>query len=267
MKSNRKKAYSPVKPEGNEGVGAEGRITYSDGECSWEESFNLIEILENALQKHNLASERRNGWLVVNNDLYLRPEFVRFESLEPSGVRTVTSISIAHEKYVPEGLFEYQHASEDDMNSALTAGINNWIEIDLPVILDAVRNSLETCSAMDLDFPEPARRIRRALLGPVLHLASRDIEIEEEHSFCPCCLLTNSFEAFRQQLDGEGIYGIRLLVLRDEDGELSADCRVNGIDWELGREHLKKYGETWTGRGFEMRKQYVVIYTMDADEA
>jgi len=267
VKFNRNESYKPVKPEGHEGVGSEGRVAFSNAERTWEEHFDLVEILENALQENQLPGNRRDGWLVVNNELYLRPEIVTFEPLEPRGVRTVTSISVAHEKYAPGGLFEYQHASGDDMNESLTAGFNNWIELDLPVFLDVISNSLETCTAMDMEFPEPARRIRRSLLGPVYHLASRNIDTEEEHPFCPCCLLTNSFEAFRQQFEGEGFYGIRLLVLRDQEGEVSADCRVNGIDWEIGKELLIKYGETWADRGFEMRKQYVVIYTLDANDA
>lgn len=267
MKFNRNKPYEPAKPQGHEGICSEGRIAFSNAERSWEEHFDLIEILENVLQENQLPGNRRNGWLVVNNDLYLRPEILSFTPLEPSGVRTVTTISVAHEKYFPGGLFEYQHASGDDMNASLTEGLNNWVEFDLPVFLDAISNSLETCTAMKMEFPEPAHRIRRCLLGPVYHLASRDIEIEEEHSFCPCCMLTNSFEAFRQQFEGEGFYGIRLLVVRNKNGEVSADCRVNGVDWEIGKEHLIKYGETWADRGIEMRKQYVAIYTLDANDA
>lgn len=267
MKFNRNKSYKPVKPQGHEGIGSEIRVGFSNAERAWEERCDLIEILENVLQENQLPGNRRDGWLVVNNGLYLRPEIVTFTPLEPSGVQTATTISIAHEKYFPDGLFEYQHATGDDMNASLTAGFNNWVEFDLPAFLDAISNSLERCAAMDMEFPEPARRIRRCLLGPVYHLASRNIEIEEEHPFCSCCLLTNSFEAFRRQFEGEGFYGIRLLVLRDEEGEVSADCRVNGIDWEIGKEHLIKYGETWADRGIEMRKQYVAIYTLDANGA
>ena len=254
-------------PDGHEGLGAKGHIAFSNAERAWEEHFDLIELLENALQKHQLTGKRHDGWLVVNNALYLRPELVTFTPLESSGVRIVTTISIAHEKYIPGGLFEYQHASGDDMNSALAEGFSGWIEIDLPVLLDAVSNNQETCTAMDMEFPEPAQRIRRALLGPIVHLARHDFEIQEEHPFCPCCLLTNSFDAFKQHFEGDEFYGIRLLVLRDENGEISADCRVNGIDWELGKEQLIKYGETWADRGVEMRKQYVVIYTLDANGA
>lgn len=264
MNLNRNKPYKPVKPDGHEGAGTEGRIAFSNAERTWEESFDLIEILEGVLQKHQLTSRGEDGWLVIDNDLYLLPEIVSIAPLEGGGARTVTSVSVAHEKYIPEGLFEYQHATGKDTNSALAAGIDSWVEVDLPVLMDAVGNNLETCTAMDMEFPEPAHRIRRALLGPVYHLASRNTEFEEEHPFCPCCLLTNSFEAFRHEIEGEGFYGIRLLVLRDEAGEASADCRVNGIDSEMGKEYLRKYGETWPDRGFEFRKQYVVIYTKDA---
>lgn len=162
-------------------------------------------------------------------------------------------------------MFEYQHAQGDDVNSALSAGVSNWIEFDLPVLLDAINNSLKTCDALDFESQDSSCYVRRALLGPILHLADSDIELDEEHPFCPCCLFTNSFEAFEQQRNGEGLYGIRLLALRDKDGGLSADCRVNGIDWELGKEQLKKYAESWAGSGVEMRKQYVVIYTADTN--
>src|SRR5262245_23231004 len=265
MKFNQHKSYKPVMPEGHEGIGTEARIAFSNAERSWEERADLIEILETVLQKHQLIGKRDEGWLVVNNDLYLRPELVDFAPLEPSGVRIVTSISIAHEKYIPGSLFEYQHASGDDLNSALAEGFISWLELDFPVLLDAVSNNLETCDAIYMEFQKPSPRIRRALLGPIAHLAGHDFEIQEEHPFCPCCLLTNSFEAFRQHFEGEEFYGIRLLVLRDGNSEINADCRVNGIDWELGKDHLIKYGETWADRGVEIRKQYVVIYTLDAN--
>src|SRR5262245_47509772 len=158
MKFNQHKSYKPVMPEGHEGLGTEIRIAFSNAERSWEERADLIEILEIVLQKHQLIGKRDDGWLVVNNDLYLRPELVGFEPLEPSGVRIVTSISIAHEKYIPGGLFEYQHASGDDLNSALAEGFSSWIEIDFPVLLDAVSNNLETCTAIDMKSPEPAHR-------------------------------------------------------------------------------------------------------------
>jgi hypothetical protein len=112
---------------------------------------------------------------------------------------------------------------------------------------------------------------RRAVLGPVAHYAERPAAKSdgtsgsetEEHPFCPCCLLTNSFQAFQSLLEAEGFCGIRLDAARDENGKPQADCRVNGGDWEAGAQALRNYVKTWPARGFEFRKQYVVIQTLD----
>lgn len=83
-----------------------------------------------------------------------------------------------------------------------------------------------------------------------------------DHEFCPCCLLTNSFEAFKELIEDRSVYGIRLLAMRDANGDPQADCRVNGNDWGKGAEALRKYVGTWSAAGLEMRKQYVVVHTI-----
>jgi len=246
----RKSSFKPVKPHGYEGMGIEGRIAFSNAEHTWEESFNLVDILKKTLLEHDYTSTVERDWIIVNKNLHIHPEIVTFQPIEPNGVRSVTSIAISNEKYAPNGLFEYQHSAGDDTNQAIAKGFKGWIELDLPVLLDAINNSLVSCTAMDMEYPAPEHRIRRALLGPVSHIASRNIDGVEEHPFCPCCLLTNSFEAFREHFKQNEFFGIRLLVLRNENGEINADCRVNGIDWELGKEHLIKYGQTWPGPWF-----------------
>lgn len=259
---NRKNSYKPVKPAGHqEWVGAIGRVAFANADGTWEESFNLLEILQKALQEIGLSGERNDDWLIVNNDLYLCPELLSVEPLDSGDVKTVSTMCVAHENHFPNGLFEYQHARGDNLNTALAAGIKHWIELDLPVLLDAINNSLESCTSLTLNPKDLDRSARKALLGPVSHYASSEVELDDEHAFCPCCLLTNSLEAFDQQRNDNAFYGIRLLAVRDENGEIFADCRVNGLDWALGEEQLKKYAETWPGSGFEMRKQYVVMYT------
>jgi hypothetical protein len=78
-------------------------------------------------------------------------------------------------------------------------------------------------------------------------------------------LLTNSFETFRDLIESSGFYGLRLLAMRDERGNPQADCRVNGTDWDKGAEALRTYVATWPAAGFEMRKQYVVLQTINKD--
>jgi hypothetical protein len=80
----------------------------------------------------------------------------------------------------------------------------------------------------------------------------------------PLCLLTNSFEAFRELIEADAFYGLRLFALRDGDSEPGADCRVNGDDWEKGAQALRAYAGTWPpAAGYEMRKQYVVLQTLE----
>jgi hypothetical protein len=97
------------------------------------------------------------------------------------------------------------------------------------------------------------------LFGPVAHQAAREATEEEEHPFCPCCLFTNTWDAYKPQIESDGVYGLRLYAARDTQGEVQADCRVNGQDWPAGAEALRAYVAQWPDRGFEFRKQYVVI--------
>jgi hypothetical protein len=61
----------------------------------------------------------------------------------------------------------------------------------------------------------------------------------------------------------EGFFGIRLLASRDDDGLIEADFRINGEEWEPGKEALCAYAATWSPAGLEMRKQYVVVQTLE----
>jgi hypothetical protein len=57
--------------------------------------------------------------------------------------------------------------------------------------------------------------------------------------------------------------GIRLFAGRGEDGSAQADCRVSGEDWEDGKRALLNYVDSWPQAGLELRKQYVVMQTLD----
>jgi hypothetical protein len=141
------------------------------------------------------------------------------------------------------------------------------MQTDFVTLLDALRAKPEHCTIMEMTFPAKdgkPERIRRAVLGPCTHVAKTPPDASQEHPFCPCCLLTNSFEAFRDLFEADAFYGLRLLAMRDRDGTPGADCRVNGDDWEKGAQALRDYVNTWPQAGFEMRKQYVVLQTVEA---
>jgi hypothetical protein len=121
-----------------------------------------------------------------------------------------------------------------------------------------------------MSFPakdgQPARD-RRVILGPVMHFMetppANNTTNEDAHPFCPCCLLTNSFPAFKELMESDRFGGVRLFAARDEDGTPQADCRVNGDDWEPGAQALREYAKTWPEAGYEFRKQYVVLQNFE----
>jgi hypothetical protein len=142
------------------------------------------------------------------------------------------------------------------------AGFRGWWELDFPVLKDAVGDRPTSCTALEFELPGRTDAKRRVLLGPPARYAAGGASIDEHHPFCPCCLFTNSLEAFRGLLESGEFCAIRLFALRDASGTVEADCRVNGEDWEPGREALIRYGQQWPPRGYEFRKQYVALDTI-----
>jgi hypothetical protein len=194
---------------------------------------------------------------------------VELHPLDEGGVSTTTTIEISHPVLTRNGVFEYQHATGMNLEESIARGFDQWADLDFVVFLEALRPRLEACTAMEMAFPEKdgrSGRKRRAIFGPVAHYMAKPAEnsppAEEEHPFCPCCLLTHTFEAYQELFDSDDFYGIRLFAARDENGVPQADARVNGEDWEKGAEALRKYVETWPQAGYEFRKQYVAIQSL-----
>lgn len=214
---------------------------------------------------------RKDGRLEFDNGLVVRPQFVKVRPRDDGSVGTTTTIEVNHRALCPFGTFEYQHSVGTSVEDALRKGFAGWVDTDLPVFTDALRPKAEICTEMIATVPAsgslPERR-RQVLFGPPLHGASKEVfEAGEAHNFCPCCLLTNCFDAFQGQLHGHEFYAIRLFASRNLQGGAEADCRINGVDWAPGRAALLKYIASWPDRGFEYRKQLVAIRDLPALES
>lgn len=152
------------------------------------------------------------------------------------------------------------------MAESFRSGIENWADLDLLVILDSHEDMPKESLSMQMNalaFVVKKGTSRRLLMGPTSHLAQNPLpEDTDEHPFCPCCLFTNSIDAFKILIESELYIGIRLFAARNTDGSVAADCRVNGEDYEAGAQALMRYAESWPQRGLEFRKQYAVIQTI-----
>jgi hypothetical protein len=229
---------------------------------------DIVQLAARALEQRSHPVICREAWLEHRGTKFIfRPRLIELHPLKDGGFRSVTTITATHPEFAPDGIFEFQHATDDTVTEAVSRGFDDWAQLDLPVLMDAERDKAEHCLTFEMTYPpreSMAPLNRRALLGPVVHFVSGATTLdggskEENHPFCACCLLTNTFEAFRSLIEADKFFGIRMVAVRDQTGSPQADCRVNGEDWEAGARALRNYVVHWPQSEYELRKQYVVL--------
>ncbi|MBB5885823.1 hypothetical protein DYQ93_04355 [Xanthomonas sp. LMG 8992] len=229
----------------------------------------LQQLLLQVLQREGHAANLHDDAVVLGNGLHLLTELVDLAELR-SGVRTASCIRVHHRSLFPDGIVEFQHSIGEDTEASLASGFTTWARTDLVALSEAVTAPADArCMTLQMEFPATAEAqaaVRRTVvLGPVAHMngdAARAAAGDDtEHAFCPCCLFTNSLDALMPLLQRDRrMLGIRLFASRDADGEVAADCRVNGEDFPEGVACLRRYAETWPALGaMEFRKQYAVV--------
>lgn len=261
-------APPPLSPNGNPGFAVRGDIGFSNAKRQWTEHFDMVTLTAEVLKQHgHNVQANENALLHVESGCVIKPQLAGFQPLDAGGISTVTTVEVDLPSLNATGIFEYQHSTGDNTEDSIRKGLDQWAQVDLVPLLDALLDQPAHCTMLNMALPakdgQPART-RRAVLGPVVHFRQTPASAPadaEEHPFCPCCLLTNTFVAFKSYLDGDGTVAIRLFAMRDENGKAAVDCRVNGIDYEPGMVALRKYVGTWPQSGVEFRKQYVVVHT------
>lgn len=269
----RKKKSAPPLCQANPGNSTEGKVAFSNGERSWTEKFNLVTLAAAVLKERGYPVIQEKTWLKhPDSGFLLLPRLVGgVQPREDGGVQTTTTMQIHHPQLAPDGVFEYQHSIGKSSADSFSKGFDQWVQTDFVTLLGALQPQPASCMAMEFQFPATegkSPRVRRAVLGPVAHFQEKPpVQAkkngEEEHPFCSCCLLTHTFQAFQEFIEGDGFYCLRLYAALEPDGTPQADCRVNGEDWEKGAEALREYARTWPEAGYEFRKQYVVLQSIE----
>jgi hypothetical protein len=266
-----KRRGTPPEPEPcaeNPGQGIALNTEFTSAGRSWTESVNLIDCLGDLLSSRGLSFKKHRSWLELETGHQVMPQFESLSLLDEGGVRTCSTVETFHPDGIPKGVFEYQHATGDSMRASFEKGFEGWLDLDLPVLCDAMLEKPERCTM--LHWPCPAAsgapiRYRRVLTGPVMYIEKGDVARgdDEHEGFCPCCLFTNSMDAFKPMVEGESFHAVRFFAMW-QGGESQADCRVNGLDYDPGKEKLVRYVDSWQKRDFEFRKQYVIIQNATA---
>ena len=269
----------PPNPSLNE-LPHEFRIGLAGSWGTREENVDLVDVLARLLADKGHELERAGNAVVLHpSGLRILPVLADLQPNDDGSVRTMTITRVQHPSFEGAEVFEFQHAASDTADKSVRQGFDQWIQVDLVALLDALHDKPAACMIMDMEFPEkdgaPART-RRVVLGPVAHFAQRplstsaavdgtcDTNASQHGSFCPCCLFTNTWDAFKNQIESDGFHALRLYASRDPEGQPTADCRINGLDYDPGKRALCKYVERWPDQGVEFRKQYVIIQNAPA---
>lgn len=251
-------------------LGTRLQCGFSDGVKQWTERADLIELFAHVLKSRELEFVVDGECFQdVATGLIFQPQFLEMQPVHQKGSRTVTIIQVSHPTLFPKGIFEFQHWTGSDLAESIAKGFELWAQSDLDVLRDATAEKPRTCMVLQMDF-KPADDLpahgRRVVLGPVSYLRKSDVEAEDpEHPpFCACCMLTKNFETFKPFIESRDFLGIRLFAMRNEDGTASADCRINGQEFEEGKAALRNYASTWPDTGVQFRKQHVIMQNYTA---
>lgn len=261
---------TPITSRANPGQHLELRVAFANAAKKWEETADIMKCMANVLVPAGYACTAHKTWIELNSGFIIQPRFVSLHPLEKGGVQTVTTIEVTHPAGVPVGVFEFQHSQGDTVAESIAKGFDMWMQTDLPVFLDALRQKPEQCSFLQIapsssESPFPAKR--RVVLGPISHLVRRAAENkEDDHPFCPCCLFTKTGSVWKEMISASAFYGVRLFAMRDTNGTASADCRINGEDWPAGKAALIDYVNSWPDLGVEFRKQYIILQSQPEDK-
>lgn len=270
----RPKFVAPTLLPGNPGQGCVLQSASPDANGTPSKRSDLLDMLAATLQDEKLLAKRHDRWLELPSGILLHPQIVSFgpNASRPGVMQTSTTIQANHPGVFPTGVFEYQHSHGAGVQEAVVKGFVAWAQGDLPVLQDALAEKPQACTTMEMAFPDgpdavggqPGTWVRRVLFGPPARAMVRPEAAQDDasgHGFCPCCLLTRNLDTFQALVERQEFYAIRMFAARDMQGQASADCRVNGGEWEPGAQALSGYVQTWPDLGFEWRKQYVVLQT------
>lgn len=262
----------PTLSKANPGTLTAGETGFSTGERSWSESFNMVEHAATALRNANHEVQcHEDSWLTLGASGYiLQPRLVEAIPQDDGSMQTISTMEVSHPSHLPFPLFEFQHSMGSSIEESAVRGFEQWAAVDLPVFLELPASKPEACMEFMQELASgngTGSRTRRLLLGPLQYDQAEAVQAatETEHgTACPCCLLFKNVGFFAPLLEGDEFTAIRLYALRSEDGQALADCRVNGVPWQPGREALQRYVASWPGSGFAYRRQYVVAHTKTA---
>ncbi len=154
------------------------RVQFANGDRSWEESADLSRLLADTLTGLSHKFTSRGEWLELPNGMLLVPQVVQVTpSDDGKKMQTISTIQVSHPKWVPKGVFEYQHSWGPDVRNSFSQGFTQWAQVDLPVFLysagDKCRRRVNHSGTPGREGSSIFPPNRRVILGPTSHLVNQ----------------------------------------------------------------------------------------------
>lgn len=223
------------------------------------EDVDVARTLDEVLRQ-NGRETRLDGAFVndVETGLAFLPLLDHLQPIPSGGSQTRTTIEIRNAVF-PDPIFEYQHSTGPDVAAAIRAGFESWMELDFVTLREAVRPAADPDPCSRLTMTNQNGSERSIILGPLQYYEVSGVNEPHPRACCQFCLFTAGLDVWQPLVEATGWKAIRLFAARKGDGSVDADCRVNGGDFEPGRQALLAHAASWAGPGLAVRKQYIII--------
>ena len=236
--------------------------------------INLYHILAKSFLKAGYAvDEEANCVLFKPLNLIIQAKVLEAEKSESEITSVVLNISCRHHEKMPDGINEMATGLGDTYEKALEQAFNNWIISDFTPIHDYLcsSNNLLGAYAETASYSGESNEIIGwdLFFGPRLEASQNmnTLEIAENKKDQKQIQVT-LFQAMTDSLFGTpGLYYIRTFMSKINNSRIDCDCRVNGNDWEHGKNYLVNYIAKYQANpGVFWIKQNLLLVNKSADK-
>ncbi len=180
-------------------------------------------------------------------NLIIEPKLTIVNELANGNCSVIINVCCKHLDKFPNGITEIAVGMGHSIDEAIATAFNNWIVGDFPPIHDYLCGSSsllgeysETISySGDLDKVIGWDLFFGPRLETSQNMNNLETSINKQNQKL---ILQTLFQPLVDMILGTpGLYFIRTFMSKKGDGQIECDCRVNGNDWEHGKNYLIDY--------------------------
>jgi len=209
---------------------------------------NLYKCLSDAFNEagyKTISDEQSFNFLPLN--LKIEPEILDIKSFENEQYSCSVILTFSNPNKFENSITEYSMGIGNSEYNAIKSAFQRWIDCDFPPIHDYIGSGHSELGEK-IESASYSGELNKYLgwdiyFGPLLESKevnnTLETEINEKNS---SLILQKLFQALTDDILGSpGTYFIRSFMSISSDNNIDTDCRLNGVDWSLGKQYLNEY--------------------------